>query len=230
MPLHQDTRSAFSFGPFEAYLQTEELRKHGVKLRLPKQSFQILAMLVQKPGQLVQREELQRTLWPSDTFVDFEQGLNAAVNRLRDTLGDSAENPRCVETLPSRGYRLIVEVRKPEAENSEAARDISLPATSERTSGFALSRRNVLLGGILACLVLVIAVVWVNVSSPAPIPRVVDSGQITNDATRKAGGNLRLLSDGPRVYFEEGPFNFATSWAAIARMPCCGVILKGGIS
>jgi len=101
------------FGPFEVDLQTQELKRHGVRLRLPRQSFQILAMLLQRPGQLIPREELQLALWPSDTFVAFEKGLNAAVNRLREALGDSSEKPRYVETLPRRGYRFIGTVDNP---------------------------------------------------------------------------------------------------------------------
>ena len=101
------------FGPFEADVQTEELSRQGVQLRLPRQSFQILAILLQKPGQLITRDELQQALWPSDTFVDFDKGINAAINRLREALGDSAENPRYVETLPRRGYRFIAPVGRP---------------------------------------------------------------------------------------------------------------------
>src|SRR5215471_16284391 len=103
---------AVRFGPFSADLQTQELRKHGVRLRLPAQSFQVLKMLLERPGALVAREEFQRALWPSDTFVDFDHGLSAAVNRLREALGDSAENPQFIETLPRRGYRLIVPVAR----------------------------------------------------------------------------------------------------------------------
>jgi len=101
------------FGPFEADVQTEELSRQGVQLRLPRQSFQILAILLQKPGQLITRDELQQALWPLDTFVDFDKGINAAINRLREALGDSAENPRYVETLPRRGYRFIAPVGRP---------------------------------------------------------------------------------------------------------------------
>src|SRR5215467_12304816 len=96
-----------SFGPFEAHLGTQELKRHGIRLRLPRQSFQILGLLLERPGQLITREELQRALWPSDTFIDFEKGINAAITRLREALCDSAENPRYVETLSRRGYRFI---------------------------------------------------------------------------------------------------------------------------
>lgn len=110
MPGSQPTHAVISFGPFEADLQTQELKKQGVRLRLPGQSFQILSMLLERPGELVSREELHQALWPSDTFVGFEKGINAAINRLREALGDSADTPRYVETLPRRGYRLIVPV------------------------------------------------------------------------------------------------------------------------
>lgn len=98
------------FGPFLADLDTHELSKDGTKVKLVGQPFDILALLVSRPGQLVTREELRAELWPGDTFVDFNHGLNAAVNKLRDALCDSAENPRFVETLPRRGYRFVAEV------------------------------------------------------------------------------------------------------------------------
>lgn len=104
---NQDTLTVIPFGPFEADLHAQELRKLGVRLRLPRQSFQILKMLLEHSGELVTREDLRLALWPSDTFVDFEHGLNAAINRLRETLGDDADNPKFVETLPRRGYRFI---------------------------------------------------------------------------------------------------------------------------
>jgi DNA-binding winged helix-turn-helix (wHTH) protein/tetratricopeptide (TPR) repeat protein len=107
MSVEQTTRTVINFGPFEVDTRTQELKKHGVRLRLPGQSFQILTMLLQKPGQLVAREELQQALWPADTHVDFERGVNAAVNRLREVLGDSADHPKLIETLPRRGYRWI---------------------------------------------------------------------------------------------------------------------------
>jgi eukaryotic-like serine/threonine-protein kinase len=98
------------FGIFEADLSAGELRKGGSRIRLQEQPFQILAMLLERPGQIITREELRSRLWPEDTFVDFEHGVNSAVARLRDALGDSADRPHYVETLPRRGYRLIVTV------------------------------------------------------------------------------------------------------------------------
>jgi len=102
------------FGPFEAHLETQELKRQGIRLRLPRQSFQVLGLLLERPGQLVTREELQEVLWPSDTFVDFEKGINAAINRLREAIGDSVENPRYIETLSRRGYRFIGALEKRE--------------------------------------------------------------------------------------------------------------------
>src|SRR5262245_1349857 len=98
------------FGPFEADLETHELWKNGVRVKLGGQPFEILALLLQKPGQMITREELQKELWAADTFVDFNHGLNAAVNKLRETLADSAEEPKYVETLPRRGYRFVGKV------------------------------------------------------------------------------------------------------------------------
>jgi len=100
------------FGPFEADLHTHEIWKHGVKIKLVGQPFEVLAILLGQPGELVTREELRERLWPGDTFVDFDHGLNAAVNKLREALSDSVEAPKYVETLPRRGYRFIASVAK----------------------------------------------------------------------------------------------------------------------
>jgi DNA-binding winged helix-turn-helix (wHTH) protein len=98
------------FAAFEADLTTGELRKHGIRLKLYDQPFDVLAMLIARPGELVTREEIQQRLWPSGTFVDFENGLNSAVNRLRDALSDSANEPKFIETVRRRGYRFIAPV------------------------------------------------------------------------------------------------------------------------
>jgi TolB-like protein/DNA-binding winged helix-turn-helix (wHTH) protein len=98
------------FGTFEADLDARELRKSGVKIKLHGQPFELLAMLLERPSEVVPREDLRQRLWPTDTFVDFDHGVNTAVNRLREALGDSAENPRFIETVPRRGYRFIAPV------------------------------------------------------------------------------------------------------------------------
>ena len=105
--------SLVRFGAFELDLRTGELRKAGVRIHLPEQPLQVLKALLDRPGELVTREELRQRLWSAETFVDFDHGLNAAVRRLRDALGDAADVPRFVETLPRRGYRFIAPVASP---------------------------------------------------------------------------------------------------------------------
>jgi DNA-binding winged helix-turn-helix (wHTH) protein len=102
------------FGAYEVNLHTHELWKHGRKLRLAGRPFQVLAMLLENPGELVTREEMQSRLWPVDTFVDFEHGVNSAIRTLRVALCDSHAKPRYIETLPRRGYRFIAAVETPE--------------------------------------------------------------------------------------------------------------------
>ncbi len=98
------------FGAFDLDLSSGELHKQGLKIKLQQQPFQVLEKLLQHPGHVVTREELRKTLWPTDTFIDFDHSLGAAINRIREALGDSADNPRFVETLPRRGYRFIAPV------------------------------------------------------------------------------------------------------------------------
>ena len=98
------------FGAFEVDAQSGELRRDGKKVKIQEQPFQVLILLVERPGEVLTREELARRLWSEQTNVDFERGLNKAITRLREALRDSAENPRYVETLPRRGYRFIAHV------------------------------------------------------------------------------------------------------------------------
>ncbi len=100
------------FGVFEAELCTGELRKNGLKISVQEQPFQVLAALLERPGEMVSREELQKRLWPAETFVDFDTGLNKAIMKIREALDDSADTPRFVETLPRRGYRFIAPVER----------------------------------------------------------------------------------------------------------------------
>src|ERR1019366_8824513 len=102
--------SPVRFGAFELDLRTGELRKHGIRLKLQDQPFQVLQALVERPGELVTREEIQRKIWADGTFVDFDQSLNRAVNKVREALGDTADNPRYIETMARRGYRFIAPV------------------------------------------------------------------------------------------------------------------------
>src|SRR5262249_45800130 len=103
-------RSVIRFGTFEVDLRAGELYKQGLKIKLQQQPFQVLALLLQHPGEVVTREELKQAIWPAETFVDFDVGLDATIYKLRQALGDTAENPRFIETLPRRGYRFLAPV------------------------------------------------------------------------------------------------------------------------
>ena len=198
------------FGTYEVDLRLGELRKNGIRVKLTGQPFQILVILLEHPGDLVTREQLQRRLWPSDTFVDFDRGLNAAINRVREALGDSAENPRFVETLPRRGYRFIaplvdsrpVRATLPGAESSGSPAQTvtrlgALPVleASERRP---VSRRlKLLLGGgsILAVLTVVAVIVLSKPSrhqyewdlQAMKLSRVTQSGNAVNVAISPDG-------------------------------------------
>src|SRR5207245_4253095 len=108
----RSSRRYVLFGIFELDADAGELRKQGTKMKLQEQPLQILQILLQRPGEVVTREELQQKIWPSDTFVDFDHGINNAIKRLREALGDAAETPHYIETLPRRGYRFIGKIER----------------------------------------------------------------------------------------------------------------------
>src|SRR5579859_6218015 len=138
----------YRFGAFEADAATGELRRQGIRIKLNAQPFQVLLMLLERPAELLTREEISRSLWPDGTFVDYEHGVNSAVNRIREALGDTAANPRFVETLARRGYRFVAPVERiglsepPSPTASEPAPAAPVEAAAEVDAG--------LLGGILA--------------------------------------------------------------------------------
>jgi len=162
--------SRLRFGVFEMDLRTGELRKHGMQVRLQKQPFQVLTMLLEHAGEVVTREELQKNLWPADTFVDFDHGLNKTINKIRDALGDSAESPRFLETVSRRGYRFLAEVKAvdagsvpvptPEtgalsvAQDSDLAKTARRPVTHKELTPSLPWRR---LGAVLALLLIILA-------------------------------------------------------------------------
>lgn len=112
MPLDQQNAPRYRFGPFEVCLETGELLKNGRRIHLQRKPFEILIALLEQPGRLVTRENLRQRLWSADTFVDFDNGLNTALSKLRDTLGDTAETPRYIETMDRRGYRFVATVEE----------------------------------------------------------------------------------------------------------------------
>src|SRR5215472_8770564 len=110
MSLDNTSSTVLHFGVFEVDLRAGELRKQGKRIKVQEQPFHVLTVLLRHPGEVVTREELRNQNWPPDTFVDFDNSLNTAINKLREALGDSADNPRFIETLPRRGYRFIAPV------------------------------------------------------------------------------------------------------------------------
>ena len=152
------------FGEFEANLRSRELRRSGEKVRLPDQSFEVLLMLLDKPGELVTREEIRKRLWSSDTFVDFDHGLNNAVKRLRDALEDSAETPRFIETLPRRGYRFSGTI------DTSVPQTAAVPEVHKGAKAFPVSRAPILIVATLVLLVFVIIGLRRRPSEPVSEP------------------------------------------------------------
>ena len=151
------------FGPFEADLRSGELRKHSVRLKLQDQPFQVLALLLEHAGDVVTREELRQRLWPADTFVDFDTGLNSAVKKLRDVLADSADQPRYIETIPRRGYRFIAPLVDPspatvpssEPETHKIASSQPASSVVPAAESFSFTRLRLLFGAAVLLLLFV---------------------------------------------------------------------------
>ena len=121
----------YRFGVFEADATTGELRKQGIRIKLNVQPFQVLLMLLERPGEVLTREQISRELWPEGTFVDYEHGVNSAVNRIREALGDQAKSPRFIETLARRGYRFVASVQRIAEDNGPAHAVRPLPAAED---------------------------------------------------------------------------------------------------
>ena len=153
-------RAPLRFGVFEVDLEADELRKQGRRVKLPHQAFQVLRLLVEHPMQVISRDELRQSLWPADTFVEFDHSLNNAVSRLRDALGDVADNPRFIETLPRRGYRFIAPVDGPVEKPVDAPANLApieqpvavTPAASTRTAWQWLAVAGILVAAMVAWL------------------------------------------------------------------------------
>lgn len=213
MPENQPATIAY-FGSFQLDLVSGELRKHGLKLKLGEQPFQILKLLLERSGQLVSREELHKQLWPSDTFVDFDHGLNSAIRRLREVLSETQEEPRWVETVPRRGYRFVGPVtlrlqpsklEQPKAQAEIAANPVEVvdsetPQESSQTEFTARKWNPALVGAAFGLAMLALLVVWGaqrwesrrNVSLAAPV-RTLAVLPLEN-----------LSGDSAREYFADG--------------------------
>lgn len=190
--------SIYRFGTFEYDQRTGELRKNGSTIRLQEQPRQILARLLSDSGKLVGREELRSLVWPKNTFVDFETGLNTIIKRLRETLGDSADRPVFIETVPRRGYRFIAPV--------EVILDGHRPVAYKRS----IRRVSVLASISVASVILLAGIVyWQREPRIQTVTKVV---QLTTDAQPKLPINL-FVTDGVHLYFMEG-----TPWAGGSRI------------
>jgi DNA-binding winged helix-turn-helix (wHTH) protein len=141
----------FRFGTFAVDVRSGELRKHGVRVKIQEQPFRLLALLLLRSGEVVTRDELRTQIWQADTFVDFDNGLNTSINRLREALGDSANNPRFIETLPRRGYRFIAEVN---------ATDIEIPVSENGRSIRHPHRRTFLIAIVVFALIAGGGLLW----------------------------------------------------------------------
>jgi eukaryotic-like serine/threonine-protein kinase len=198
------------FEEYEADLRSRELRRNGTRVRLPDQAFQVLALLIERPGELVTGEEIQKQLWQSDTYVDFDHGLNNAVNRLREALGDSAEKPRFVETLPRRGYRFVATVKgRPlkvdTGSASAAARETTaLLPPSIPVQGAGVRLRKLLLWSfaLIAVTALLIAL-KLSKTPPPPATRsyVLPPEGATFSLINDDGGSVVLSQDGRKLAF-----------------------------
>jgi DNA-binding winged helix-turn-helix (wHTH) protein/Tol biopolymer transport system component len=207
-PQHRPLR----FGNFEVDPRAGELRKAGVKLKLSGQPFQVLCILLERPGEVSTREALQKRLWPN-TFVDVEHNLNTAINKIREVLGDSAESPRFVETLPRRGYRFIAPVQGGVPSSGQLAEDV--PAPPPKTRRRPLYYVLALIGA------LIVAVgaldFWKTIFPTQRVPRVLSFTKLTNDGRAKNGP---MVTDGSRIYF--------TEWLPDGHSLILQVSVKGG--
>ena len=192
MALNRQSPTVLRFGTFEVDPQAGELRKQGKRLKLQDQPFQVLTVLLQRPGEVVTREELRSQIWPQDTFVDFDNSLNTAINKLREALGDSADNPRFIETLPRRGYRFLGPTRRDA---------LKKPAT------MAHSRNVALLAIVVVLFVAGVIAGWVWRSSRAHVLTERDT-IVLGDFANSTGDPVfdGTLREGLSVQLEQSPF------------------------
>jgi DNA-binding winged helix-turn-helix (wHTH) protein/Tol biopolymer transport system component len=196
------------FGLYEADLGARELRRSGAVVKLQERPFAVLAVLLERPGEVVTREEFRERLWPADTFVDFDASLNTSINKLRQALSDTAENPRFIATAGRRGYRFIAP-----ASVEEAAAPRHVPDASPHDKG----RRRIWVYAALGVCMLALAVVGgIELRRPEPAPKVLDLVQITHDGLLDPWG--KLTTDGARIFY----LDHAGSHWTVMQAPASG--------
>ena len=221
------------FGTFELDLESEELRRNGLKLKLSGQPLQVLAILLERPGRVVTREELQKRLWP-DTFVDVDHNLNTAINKIREVLGDSAENPRFVETLPRRGYRFIASASgwqtngttgtssQIDDPDGQALLHAEPEKSSTRAAGTGTLHpfvwASVVLGAIVLSALLIAGFVYLR--RPLPPPHITEFVRLTLDGKHK----FPIGADSSRLYMNlgeapRGAGTISLSGGEVTRIP-----------
>src|SRR5437879_651471 len=197
MALEARSSAILRFGVFEVDVRSGELRKQGVRIKLQEQPFHVLTVLLQRPGEVVTREELRSENWSADTFVDFDNSLNTAINKLREALGDSADNPRFIETLPRRGYRFITPVTN---EGREASATGAAAVSDKRAW-----RTAAIMAGVLAAAVSAGGLYWRS----HRFPKLTEKDTIVlGDFTNTTGDPVfdGTLREGLSVELEQSPF------------------------
>jgi DNA-binding winged helix-turn-helix (wHTH) protein/Tol biopolymer transport system component len=201
------SRRRIRFGLYELDLVARELRREGVVVKLQERPFEVLAILVENPGEVITRDAFRQRLWPADTFVDFDASLNTSVNKLRQALQDNAENPRFIATSGRRGYRFIAPASVQEAIGPDQAPEAGSQADKSRWRIWAYGAAGV-------C-VLALAVIWViELRRPEPVPKVLDLVQITRDGMLDPWG--KLTTDGARIFYLDHAGNHWTVMQAPA--------------
>jgi Tol biopolymer transport system component/DNA-binding winged helix-turn-helix (wHTH) protein len=244
MATRANGRTKLCFSIFEVDLTTNKLFKRGVSQHLQEKPFQILAQLLERPGEVVTREELQKILWPDGTFVDFDKGLNTAVKKLRQALGDSPDAPVFIETQPRKGYRFIAPVFfngsdlgggpiSPALDSGDAPQHAAggngnaviegpqLPPAPEQR-GVAGTKTWTLPALLLCLLAIAVVAIWLSLRSSIDTPKVIDSAQITKDGLPKSRATLKLVSDGARLYFQEGSLDETEQNTALVQVATQG--------
>ncbi len=196
------------FGVFEANRKTGELRKSGARIRLQDQPFQILLMLLDRPGEVVSREEIQHRLWPDGTFVEFEHSIGTAIKKLRQALGDDADTPRYVETLPRRGYRFIAPVELPAADPSLPRSETTSEAVQESASDSVIianliKRHKKAAIGSAAAVATLVAGTWFLLHRPPEPSAELTQKRLTFNSSENPVQSVAISPDGKYLAYSD---------------------------